>query len=109
MISSNGSPEGDAFCKIFQKVGTESEQQKREWLKLLTDLGVAAAHPDDGWVDRKENSVILCYSYFWYDPQPDDIIVLGNYEQWRQVVVIKVEKSKFGITRYYFEDIQAEE
>ena len=38
--------------------------ERKAWVKKMRALGVRASHPDDGWVDRENNHLQLCYPDF---------------------------------------------
>ncbi|HEX6786945.1 MAG TPA: hypothetical protein VF076_07090 [Acidimicrobiales bacterium] len=51
---SNGSPEGDAFIGIWNRVVREERERKRRRRALLARLDMFKIIPNDGWVDRVE-------------------------------------------------------
>lgn len=67
---------------MMHDIATTMEQQQAEWIAALRDAGVKAAHPDDGWVDRVENTVYFCYPQFDDGVGIGDLIALG-WPQWR--------------------------
>lgn len=81
---------------------------QNEWVHMLRSKGIRAAHPDDGWVDRKENSIMFAY------PEFDDVVwvgshmALGDHRSYRIVVVTRLEQPRFfsvlGL-KYFFEDV----
>ena len=84
------------------KLGTDA------WVASLIEQGYAAAHPDDGWVDRRKNQVGLAYPLFRSGKiNVGDKIALGNYITWRSVVVRRVIET--GMTMgpsYEFEAVE---
>lgn len=104
---------GDAeFVSAFAAISRASYARRDEWVQQLRQEGVRAIHPDDGWVDRKQNSVHFCYPRLLLLPiQPGDIIVLGSPDRFRRCRITKVEPWLVfpSNLNYYFEEIpQAE-
>jgi hypothetical protein len=76
---SNGSRAGDNFLALFERIQAHQAANQRHctaW--LIENHAIAAEHPDDGWVDRFENTLLLCYPPFRRDPQVGDMIALGS-------------------------------
>lgn len=72
-------PEGVRFLSAM--VALERQHQANEVLchKFLRGFRrCKAAHPDDGWVKRDENSVCFSYPLFDMKPQVGDLIALGS-------------------------------
>lgn len=64
---------------------------------LIDKLGVAAIHPDDGWVNRKENTVHLVYPRYKAEIVHGSLIALGQpWSGYRIVKVIEPVKCSFG-------------
>ena len=82
--------------------------REREWIESLRRQGVKAAHPDDGWVDRKINKVSFCYPQFNDGVKGGDIIALGNHLKHRLVKVwlVKPWKIQFcdNAVDYFFKE-----
>ena len=93
VVSSNGSKAADGFVDTYARICQEAEDRKREWISTLRFKGVKAAHPDDGWVDRVENSVILAYPQFNDGVHIEDLIALGDPEKWRIVKILEIKES----------------
>lgn len=69
------------------------KKENKEWINKLMYLGIKAAHPDDGWVDRNKNEILFCYPYFKRNIMLDDKIVLGSWEKYR---VVQIDYIKYG-------------
>ena len=87
------------------------ENQQDLWVKSLRALDVKAAHPDDGWVNRTNNSVNLVYPQFNDGVSVGDLIALG-WPPWstrgkshRIVRVIEISKTMFGKPIYHFQEV----
>lgn len=93
-----------SFVQTWIDICREGHRKEQAWLEELRRLGIKAAHPDDGWVDRRKNSVFFCYPYFNLHPEVGDRIALGNYKKWRIVQVTKIceLRSYRGNFDYYF-------
>jgi len=90
----------------WNKIGDEMERNKRQWIMDLRSQGVKASHPDDGWVDRNENTVFFSYPQFNDYPQVGDTIALGWDWKWRLVKVVAIVPCYFGTDiKYAFEPI----
>ena len=70
--------EGAILARSMAETDARYKRQSDAWVMWLLALGVKAAHPDDGWVDRKKNEVHLCYPYFDRGPDVGDLICLGH-------------------------------
>lgn len=90
-----------SFYQTFADVITEDKRQTREWVEDLRQRGVRAAHPDDGWVNRDTNEVIMTYPYFCGNLKVNDIIVLGDYREYRVVRIIAIREAYIGSYKYY--------
>ena len=82
----------------------EQRENERKWVRHLRRVGVKAAHPDDGWVDREANTVTFSCPQFNDNPHVGDLIALGRPEDWRLVRVTKVRDGIVGMRYYTFED-----
>lgn len=103
-VQSNGSAAGERFVAAYAEACRASRVAMDAWLQSLRERGVYTASPDDGWVDRAENS--------WTPPSYANMIgpigvgteiVLGTPRAFRIVRVTEVRTSTFGITRYFFD------
>lgn len=82
-----------AFEARWVQICAEHESKQNAWVEQMRELGCAAAHPDDGWVDRRKNTVFLCYPYFERKPvKIGDRIALGDADKHRIVVVTEIIK-----------------
>lgn len=104
LARSNGSEAGNHALAIYNQVVREQAAAKIEWVKLLRENGVKAAHPDDGWVNREKYWVILCYPQFDDGVRVGDEICLGWPDrEWNPIVTVtRIEKSGFDTVYYYF-------
>lgn len=105
-ISGRTAP-GKDFVRLFHALAEKQKETEAAWIAFLRAQDVKAAHPDDGWVDRALNRVILCYPYF-IDPalKPDDLIVLGCPDKYRYVRIIGIQKSILFYDMVYYEFIE---
>lgn len=87
----------------------QRKKKTEEFCDYLKKQGVKALHPDDGWVDRKENTVYFCYPDFLEEINVGDQIALGDYKEYRicQVIEIISQSRIFaGGFRYKFKEIK---
>ena len=66
------------FVSTYNQICTEYVNKEKEWIKNLRAAGFKAAHPNDGWVDRKNYTVIFVYPQFDDGAGVGDIIMLGR-------------------------------
>lgn len=93
--------------QTWTKICLDQKSKYNKWAEKLKAEGVKMAHPDDGWVDRKEDKVHPCYPEFKHNPQIGDLIVLGNPDKYRFVRVVKIEIIGWSkMDYYYFEGVQ---
>lgn len=97
-------PAGARFLRLFKSIVQEQRAAEAEWITRLRREGVKAAHPDDGWVDRQRNEVMLVYPQFCDHAGEGDRIALGNEERYRIVTVKEVRWNRFGQQRLYFRE-----
>jgi hypothetical protein len=72
--------------------------EEDRWVADLRAGGVKAAHPDDGWVDRKRDRVHLCYPQFDDGVEIGDTIALGSPGGVTRLVhVVAVEPNPFAV------------
>ena len=77
-----------ALIATWNGLAANEAKRTRAWVADLRALGVKAAHPDDGWVNRKADTVQLVYPQFNDGPGVGDLIALGDPERYRLVRVI---------------------
>lgn len=92
----------------------ESRRLEEEWINSLKEEGFKAAHPNDGWVDRKNNTVILTYPYFNSGINIGDKVMLGSSysyivsgvpSQNKPVRITKIDDKIKCLITYHFEYI----
>ena len=97
------------FIHTWNEVGKKMEDEERRWIEYLRSQGVKAAHPDDGWVDRENNNVLLQYPQFNDGVKIGDTIALGwSWNKTRLVKVVDIVISPLVGKRYVFEPIKPE-
>ena len=93
----------DGYYKIVAKIKIDEQI----WIEKLRADGVKACHPNDGWVDRENNKIHLCYPLFNDGVGVGDKIMLGwvnDKKSERLVEVTKIENSL--LTYYHFKDVR---
>ena len=93
------------FLDTWEKVCIDGQKQHDEWIIELRGLGVLAAHPNDGWVNRDKNYFQLSYPQFNDGVEVDSVVVLGwpgESDKNKFVTVTKIVKQQLGLCRYYF-------
>ena len=97
--------------RAFSQAAHEMEAAQDRWIAELRAAGVKAAHPDDGWVDRVNNSVSFCYPQFNDGAGIGDIIALGS-APWSfgdRTRLVRIVGKKIGVfsgtPRWFFEPV----
>src|SRR4051812_15076789 len=65
-----------------------SAADRRRWVESLRYQGIKAAHPDDGWVNRRESKVHLAYPDFDDGLDRGDLLALGW--PWTNTRIVRV-------------------
>lgn len=94
-----------AHVNRYRGIVADIGRERDEWITALRKAGVKAAHPDDGWVDRVSNRVLLVYPQFVDSSDVGDVMALGWPEQYRLVRITRVDPNPIGFIHHYFEDI----
>lgn len=84
-----GAPE---FVDAWVKIVRQGRDEERAWVHDLIEQGYKAAHPNDGWVNRKDNILTFCYPQFDHDAGVGDRVMLGwasDPKSWRPVVLVE--------------------
>ena|SRR5215216_113523 len=89
------------FAKTFIEVSKEAQRDEKAWIDRLIKKGIKAAHPDDGRVNREENTVTFSYPYFDFGVEVGDKIVLGWPDKYRVVKVKDITHGRIGMLTYY--------
>ena len=99
------------FVALYANICTDMERDQEAWIAALRAAGVKAAHPDDGWVNRKDNYVQFVYPQFNDGAKAGDLVALG-WPQWhsakhRIVRLVEFRRSVFGSGSWKFEPANA--
>lgn len=86
-ITFNGS-NMESFAAHLGTIMRKRDEAERAWRKNLFSEGIAATHPDDGWVDRSANTVNFCYPHINGKLKPGSLVALGDHEKHRIVRLI---------------------
>ena len=97
--------------RLLSKAAISQRAKRRRWESRLYARGVSATHPDDGWVDRKKNRVVLCYPQVFRQLCPGSIVVLGTPDEHRAVRLVSFHIWLSGIQNAHgfwkFEELKA--
>jgi len=105
LARSNGSEAGNRALAVWHRLCDESACRRQEWIRALRQQGIRAAHPDDGWVNRADNEVHLCYPHFDDGLGVGDLLALGWESRGHRVVrVTGVRRTIMGLRWYRFND-----
>lgn len=103
--TTNGSDTGNSFAAHFLATCARIDAEEQAWCQRLRDEGIAAAHPDDGWVDRQKNTVRFAYPHFHARPiEAGAKVALGWPDKYRIVEITKVETGILDSKIYHFEE-----
>lgn len=100
------SQDGANFIVSLSNGIRDYEVEMDKWKRELAQRGVKGAHPNDGWVNRDENTVIFVYPHFDYGISVGDFIALGDKDEFCIARITEVICSKFFLTtnqKYKFE------
>lgn len=93
--------------EAFQEALDQFDQKHQEWIDRLRSEGFKAAHPNDGWVDRKNNELQMAYPHFNDGMGVGDKVMLGWHDQGhRPVKITGIRHSVFNLTFWKFEDLK---
>lgn len=76
---------GQRFLNSFAQAMAEERRGEAQWQERMRDLGVAITHPDDGWVNDRDHTVILCYPRRLGPVVEGCLCALGDHHRWRIV------------------------
>lgn len=94
---------GALFLRAYNEVCLKAEEDERKWIADLRATGVKAAHPDDGWVDRIRNHVVLAYPQFNDGLEVGDLLALGyHYGDTRIVEVSGFMENRFANDKRFY-------
>lgn len=94
------------FRESWIRICRDAERKEKVWIATLRQQGIAVAHPDDGWVNRKEHEVNLVNPYFVGSVKNGSLIVLGSPDRYRTVKIIGHRIGFAGQLEYWkFEEI----
>lgn len=92
------------IAKLWEDICNDQQKRHDEWVEYLRGNGIAAAHPDDGWVDRENNTIQFAYPGFGRNNiKIGALVALGNYKKYRIVKIIEEEELLGGFKRWKFE------
>lgn len=65
------------FVELWHNICDKQEEDEAKWIKRLRANGFKAAHPNDGWVDRENNTLHFAYPQFNDGADVGDMVMLG--------------------------------
>lgn len=86
-----GNPE---FVSIWAEAFLEAQRRQESWIRTLRLMGVAAAHPDDGWVNQVKCTLRFCYPQFNDGANVGSVVALGDPRKFRLVKLIDCSGQK---------------
>jgi len=88
---------GARFHAGILRAAREYEEKQAAWRESLRAAGVAATHPDDGWVNREKNTLHLCYPHIMGELKIGSLVALGDHEKYRIVRLASFRRWLTGI------------
>lgn len=70
------------------KICKEGQKKHDDWIIFLRKNNISAAHPDDGWIDRKNNRIHFAYPAFNDGIKNGSLVAIGNSDKYRIVKII---------------------
>jgi hypothetical protein len=105
LARSNGSAAGDTFIAAYNSAWREQRAREECWVASMLHAGATIVTPDDGWVNRREHSVLPPHYARYHIRTPiGGLIALGQPRRWRLVRVIRTEPFWFDNSLYYYFD-----
>ncbi|HEX4432808.1 MAG TPA: hypothetical protein VHZ96_26280 [Frankiaceae bacterium] len=92
---------------LWDSIGDQMATEQGQCTAALRAIGVKAAHPDDGWVNRERNTVHFEYPAFNDGVSVGDLIALGRPRSgYRLVRCTRIEHTGYLIpmTYHHFKD-----
>ena len=96
------------FVAMWHDICGKAEADKATWISTLIEVGFKAAHPNDGWVDRKNLTLRFAYPQFNMGAGVGDLVMLGSHfdkpEKWRPVRLTSYMEGCITEGTFTFED-----
>lgn len=103
---------GADFLAGMARHKRERDTKQAAWHAELRRQGVVATHPDDGWIDRQNNTLHLCYPHIMGEVKPGALVALGDHEKHRIVRLLSyrewITALKPGDGTWSFANVQSE-
>lgn len=91
-----------SFYVLYAAIRDNMLRDREAWISALRAAGVKAAHPGDGWVNRKDNEVQFVFPHFNDGATVGDLVALGwpqggdSKPRHRIVRLVGVRLTRFG-------------
>ena len=87
------------IMSTWAKICIDGQKENDDWIEMLKKNGIDAAHPDDGWVNRETNEVLLCYPQFNKGVRVGSLVALGWASGYR---IVKIVGHRFGFSNEWW-------
>ena len=77
------------FVDRFIRGCLKRQIEEDKWIEDLRNRGIKAAHPDDGHVDRKNNTINFAYPDFNDGLEQGCLVALGSPRKYRIIKLVK--------------------
>lgn len=91
------------FAQCWGQICAASKRSKNAWIAQLRREGVKAAHPEDGWIDRRMSVLQLVNAEYDDGVRVGDVVALGSSEDYRLVEITGFRRGTFGGEYWLFE------
>ena len=100
----------EKFIEKLNEVKREQESSRKAFIESLRYRGFKGAHPNDGWVNRRDMEVFLCYPHFDDGVKIGSKVMLGSPggKDLRPIRIVGRRDSRLGPMTYWkFEDLES--
>lgn len=84
------------FMSTWANICREGHRREQAYNTALRDRGIKAAHPNDGWVDLKNQKLTFTYPHFNDGATSGDLVALG-YEFDATTLIVRLTTSTCGV------------
>jgi hypothetical protein len=101
--------DGQEFIRLWRETEKRQQREMDEWIAFLRQRGIVGAHPNDGWVDREKQELILTYPQFNDGIAVGKRMALGSPHQFVVVEITGVRSGITGLKYWSYEEILEDE
>ena len=64
---------------LWNEICNSYDSEQAEWVETLRAEGFKAAHPNDGWIDRENNTLRFMFAQFNDGAGVGDLVMIGRH------------------------------